>query len=86
MLFGNENTSGTIDLSNVYRIESPLKWFRLHIPTTRSCRWPDIVIDGRGLAPQIPIPYKESLQEKDNIGDEILYVERILRGINPANQ
>lgn len=86
VLFGNENTSGTIDLSNVYRIESPLKWFRLHIPTTRSCRWPDIVIDGRGLAPQIPIPYKESLQEKDNIGDEILYVERILRGINPANQ
>ena len=47
---------------------------------------PDIVIDVRGLAPQIPIPYKESLQEKDNIGDEILYVERILRGINPANQ
>ena len=82
VLFGNENTKGAIDLSNVYTIESPLKWFKLHIPTTRSCRLPDIIIDGKGIAPHIPIPYKESLQEKDNIGQEIWYIERVLRGIN----
>ena len=60
VLFGNERTSGTLDLSNVFAITSPSGWFKLYIPTTRSCRWPDIVIDGKGIAPQIPIPYEES--------------------------
>lgn len=81
VLFGNENTRGVVDLSNVYGVNSPLGWFKLYIPTTRSCRLPDIVIDGKGIAPHVPIPYKESLQEKDNIGDEIRYIERVLRGI-----
>lgn len=80
-LFGNENTGGVIDLSNVYSINSPLGWLELRIPTTRSCRWPDIIIDGKGIAPQLPVPYKESLQERSNIGEEIKYIERVLRGI-----
>ena len=78
-------TSGTLDLSNVFAITSPSGWFKLYIPTTRSCRWPDIVIDGKGIAPQIPIPYEESqieaLQERDGIGEEIRYIERVLRGL-----
>ena len=85
VLFGNERTSGTLDLSNVFAITSPSGWLKLYIPTTRSCRWPDIVIDGKGIAPQIPIPYEESrieaLQEKDGIGEEIRYIERVLRGL-----
>ena len=85
VLFGNERTSGTLDLSNVFAITSPSGWFKLYIPTTRSCRWPDIVIDGKGIAPQIPIPYEESqieaLQERDGIGEEIRYIERVLRGL-----
>ena len=80
-LFGNEPTQGTIDLSNVYSFTSPLGWFQLSIPTTRSCRWPDITIDGKGIAPQIPVPYPDSMQERDLIGEEILYIERVLRGI-----
>ncbi len=85
VLFGNERTSGTLDLSNVFAITSPSGWLKLYIPTTRSCRWPDIVIDGKGITPQIPIPYEESrieaLQEKDGIGEEIRYIERVLRGL-----
>lgn len=85
VLFGNERTSGTLDLSNVFDITSPSGWFKLYIPTTRSCRWPDIVIDGKGIAPQIPIPYEisrtEALQERDGIGEEIRYIERVLRGL-----
>ena len=85
VLFGNERTSGTLDLSNVFAITSPSGWFKLYIPTTRSCRWPDIVIDGKGITPQIPIPYEESrieaLQEKDGIGEEIRNIERVLRGL-----
>ena len=85
VLFGNERTSGTLDLSNVFDITSPSGWFKLYIPTTRSCRWPDIVIDGKGIAPQIPIPYEisrtEALQERDGIGEEIHYIERVLRGL-----
>ena len=80
-LFGNEPTQGTIDLSNVYSFTSPLGWFQLSIPTTRSCRWPDITIAGKGIAPQIPVPYPDSMQERDLIGEEILYIERVLRGI-----
>lgn len=80
-LFGNENTHGVIDLSNVFSVMSPKGWFELYFPTTRSCRYPDVIIDGVGISPQVPIPYEESLQEKDNIGEEIEYIERVLRGI-----
>lgn len=79
MLFGNENTRGVIDLSNVYGIPSPKGWFTLHVPTTRSCRCPDIMIDGIGISPQISLPYEESLQERDSIGEEIKYIESVLR-------
>ena len=89
VLFGNERTSGTLDLSNVFAITSPSGWLKLYIPTTRSCRWPDIVIDGKGIAPQIPIPYEisrtEALQERDGIGEEIHYIERVLRGLPCRN-
>lgn len=84
-LFGNENTRGVIDLSNVYTITSPKCWFKLAIPTTRSCRLPKIAIDGIGISPQISIPYEESLQEKDNIGEEIRYIEQVLKGIKPSD-
>lgn len=79
VLFGNENTKGCIDLSNVFSIQSPKGWFSLNFPTTRSCRYPETVIDGIGISPQIPVPYKESLQEKDSIGEEIRYIEHVLR-------
>lgn len=79
ILFGNENTRGVIDLSNVFDIPTPKGWFLLNFPTTRSCRCPETIIDGIGIAPQIPVPYPESLQEKDHIGEEIEYIERILR-------
>ena len=85
VLFGNERTSGTLDLSNVFAVTSPSGWLKLYIPTTRSCRWPDIVIDGKGIAPQIPIPHEvsrtEALQERDGIGEEIHYIERVLRDL-----
>ena len=79
VLFGNENTMGAIDLSNVFSIPTPKGWFELCIPTTRSCRCPDIIIDGIGISPQISVPYEESLQEKDRIGEEIEYIEKVLR-------
>lgn len=81
ILFGNENTRGAIDLSNVFNVSTPQGWFELWFPTTRSCRCPETVIDGIGISPQIPVPYKESLQEKDSIGEEIRYIERVLRGL-----
>lgn len=89
VLFGNERTAGVLDLSNVFEIPSPSGWFNLYIPTTRSCRWPDIIIDGKGIAPQIPIPYEvsqpEALQEKENIGKEIRYIEQVLRGTSSSD-
>ena len=60
---------------------------RLAADTGRSPRRirPDIVIDGKGIAPQIPIPHEvsrtEALQERDGIGEEIHYIERVLRGL-----
>lgn len=85
VLFGNENTRGAIDLSNVFQVSTPQGWFELGFPTTRSCRCPEIIIDGIGISPQIPVPYPESLQERDNIGEEIKYIERVLRGIFPKD-
>lgn len=78
-LFGNENTLGCIDLSNVYKITSPQKWFDLFIPTTRTCRWPEKVIDGYGIAPQVAIPFPYYRQERDHIGNEIYFIEKYLQ-------
>lgn len=81
VLFGNENTRGVIDLSNVINTSTPKGWFTLYFPSTRSCRGPESAIDGIGIPPHIPVPYRESLQERDNIGEEIHYIERVLRGL-----
>lgn len=78
ILFGNENTRGCIDLSNIYPILFPSGWFNLWIPTTRTCRYPQQAIDGKGIAPQVPIPYPFNHQEYDRIGYDVYFVENYL--------
>lgn len=49
-LFGT-TTSGILDISNMYVVDSPCKEFRLYYALSKSLRIPEMAIDGKGIQP-----------------------------------
>ena len=49
-LFGT-TTAGVLDISNMYRVNSPSGQLTLHYSLSRSYRIPDMAIDGKGIQP-----------------------------------
>ncbi|BDX39646.1 hypothetical protein CYCD_30010 [Tenuifilaceae bacterium CYCD] len=78
MLFGNKNTAGVLDYSNAVQVSFPSKNYTLLYPMTRSRRLPDYPIDNVGIAPDVIIPLKETVQLYDRIDDWVYFVQNYL--------
>lgn len=78
ILFGNENTAGVYDYSNITPKELPSGKYKLWLPATRSRRLPDHPIDNIGIAPDIHIPLEPTLQLFDRLDDWVYFVKNYL--------
>jgi len=78
ILFGNENTAGVLDYSNITPKELPSGKYKLWLPATRSRRLPDHPIDNIGIAPDIHIPLEPTLQLFDRLDDWVYFVKNYL--------
>lgn len=61
-LFGNCNTAGVLDYSNMVSENFPSNRFELNYPMTRSMRLPEHPIDNIGISPDVIIPYPATKQ------------------------
>lgn len=77
-LFGNENTAGVLDYSNITPKESPSGKYDLYLPATRSRRLPENPIDNIGIAPDIIIPLEPKLQLFNRLDDWAYFVKYYL--------
>jgi len=78
ILFGNRNTAGVLDYSNVIRIPFPSNNYQLGCPTTRSKRIPDNPFDNIGIAPDVIIPLPYAKQFTDKLDDWVYFVKYYL--------
>ena len=78
ILFGNENTAGVLDYSNITPIELPSGKYNLWLPATRSRRLPENPIDNIGIAPDVYIPLKATEQLYNRLDDWVYYVKNYL--------
>jgi len=78
VLFGNENTAGVLDYSNITPKELPSGNYSLWLPATRSRRLPDNPIDNIGIAPEVSIPLKPQEQLFNRLDDWVYYVKNYL--------
>lgn len=78
ILFGTENTAGVLDYSNITPKELPSGEYNLWLPATRSRRLPENPIDNIGIAPDINIPFKPTLQLFDRLDDWVYFVKNYL--------
>jgi len=81
-LFGNENTAGVLDYSNVINENFPSKRYELIFPITRSRRLPDNPIDNIGIAPDIRIPYPATEQLFGRLDQWAYFVQNYLESMN----
>ncbi len=77
-LFGNENTAGVLDYSNVISENFPSGKYELLFPMTRSRRLPQNPIDNTGIAPDILIPYPATIQLFDRLDQWAYFVQNYL--------
>ena len=77
-LFGNENTAGVLDYSNITPKESPSGKYDLYLPATRSRRLPENPIDNIGIAPDIIIPLEPKVQLFNRLDDWAYFVKYYL--------
>ncbi|NOZ45798.1 MAG: hypothetical protein GXO79_03350 [Chlorobi bacterium] len=77
-LFGNENTAGVLDYSNITPKELPSGKYYLWLPATRSRRLPDYPIDNIGIAPDIIIPLMPQEQLFNRLDDWVYFVKNYL--------
>jgi C-terminal processing protease CtpA/Prc len=77
-LFGNENTAGVLDYSNITPKELPSGKYNLWLPATRSKRLPENPIDNIGIAPDIYIPLNPKLQLYNRLDDWVYFVKTYL--------
>ncbi|MEM6684663.1 MAG: S41 family peptidase [Bacteroidota bacterium] len=78
ILFGNENTAGILDYSNITPKESPSGNYHLWLPATRSWRLPENPIDNVGIAPDVYIPLTPTSQLYDRLDDWVYFVKNYL--------
>jgi len=73
-LFG-QTTAGVLDISNMYKTDSPSGAFTLHYSLTKSLRIPHMAIDGVGIQPDYYI------DEEIPIYEWTSYTQKILEGM-----
>lgn len=78
ILFGNENTTGTLDYSNVFVHEFPSGRYEAYIPMTRTLRPAEERIDGKGIAPDIMVPFPENRRLDDKADLWVQFVKEYL--------
>ena len=77
-LFGNENTAGVLDYSNITPKELPSGKYKLWLPATRSKRLPENPIDNIGIAPDVYIPLEPTIQLFDRLDDWVYFVKNYM--------
>ncbi len=82
ILFGNSNTAGVLDYSNVISENLPSGKFELIFPMTRSRRLPVDTIDNVGISPDVNIPYAATEQLFDRLDQWVYFVKSYLEVIN----
>jgi len=82
ILFGNSNTAGVLDYSNVMTIPFPSNNYQLRCPTTRSKRLPENPIDNIGIAPNVIIPFSATKRLYDKLDDWVYFVKNYLELLN----
>lgn len=82
ILFGNRNTRGVLDYSNCVTEPFPSGKFELRWPMTRSRRLPEHPIDDIGVAPDVIIPYKKTMQLYDRLDEWVYFVREYLELLN----
>ena len=80
-LFGNENTAGVLDYSNVRGENFPSNKYKLLFPMTRSRRLPNNPIDYVGIAPDIIIPYPATEQLFGRLDQWAYFVQSYLESM-----
>jgi hypothetical protein len=78
VIFGNENTAGVLDYSNITPKKLPSGEYNLWLPATRSRRLPDNPIDNIGIAPDVYIPLEPTLQLFNRLDDWVYFVMNYL--------
>lgn len=86
ILFGNCNTAGVIDYSNVTSIPLPSGEYQIKNPMTRSKRLPKNPIDNIGIAPDIIIPFPSTEQLYDKLDSWVYFVRNYLEFLNQPNR
>lgn len=82
ILFGNCNTAGVLDYSNVTPNPLPSNKYQLWCPMTRSKRLPKDPIDNIGIAPDVMIPFPATEQLYDKLDDWVYFVKNYLELLN----
>jgi len=86
ILFGNCNTAGVLDYSNITPTSLPSNNYQLWCPMTRSKRLPENPIDNIGIAPNVIIPFPETEQLYDKLDDWVYFVKNYLELVNENNK
>lgn len=77
-LFGNCNTAGVLDYSNITPNPLPSGNYELWCPMTRSKRLPESPIDNIGIAPDVIIPFPATEQLFDKLDIWVYFVKNYL--------
>ena len=86
ILFGNCNTAGVLDYSNITPIPLPSNKYQLWCPMTRSKRLPKNPIDNIGIAPDVIIPFPATEQLYDKLDNWVYFVQNYLELSNAENE
>ena len=82
ILFGNSNTGGVLDYSNVVPVNFPSNKYELNMPMTRSRRLPQNPIDNIGIPPDVNVPYPATIQLYDRLDQWDYFVKEYLENMN----
>jgi len=82
ILFGNCNTAGVLDYSNITSTPLPSNSYQLWCPMTRSKRLPENPIDNIGIAPDVIIPFPATEQLYDKLDNWVYFVKNYLELLN----
>jgi hypothetical protein len=82
IFFGNCNTAGVLDYSNITPNPLPSNNFQLWCPMTRSKRLPENPVDNIGIAPDVIIPFPATEQLYDKLDNWVYFVKNYLELLN----
>ncbi|MDR2408089.1 MAG: S41 family peptidase [Bacteroidales bacterium] len=86
ILFGNCNTAGVLDYSNITPNPLPSNNYQLFCPMTRSKRLPENPIDNIGIAPDVIIPFPATEQLFGRLDNWVYFVKDYLELVNEHNR